>query len=125
MLAQTFKIVLISAFIGTIISVGVNFIPNEKINSSLWYISIVFHVAITFLLNAVLFKKNTDPKDFIFKIMFTSMGRLLLCMIGVFIYSLADKEHFAGFAMHFMLHYIIFTIIELNFLLKYIKTQTK
>jgi len=125
MLAQTLKIVLISALIGAIISVGVNFIPNEKINSSLWYISIIFHVAITFLLNAVLFKKNTDPKDFIFKIMFTSMGRLLLCMIGVFIYSLADKEHFAGFAMHFMLHYIIFTIIELNFLLKYIKIQTK
>jgi hypothetical protein len=125
MLAQTLKIVLISALIGAIISVGVNFIPNEKINSSLWYISIIFHVAITFLLNAVLFKKNTDPKDFIFKIMFTSMGRLLLCMIGVFIYSLADKEHFAGFAMHFMLHYIIFTIIELNFLLKYIKIQSK
>lgn len=124
-MSSSLKVVIISALVAVLISTGLNFIPNENVNASLWYVSIVFHVMVSFLLNLVLFKKNSDPKEFIFKIMFTSMGRLLLCMIGVFIYSLVDKPHFLAFAIHFMLHYILFTILEISSLLKHIKAQDK
>lgn len=124
MISQSLKVVLISAFLTALLSIGINFIPSEFVNSSTWFISIIFHVLVSFLLNLVLFKKQTDPKEFVFKVMFTSMGRLLLCMIGIFIYSLVDKPHFLPFAIHFMLHYILFTILEISYLLKHIKTQT-
>lgn len=122
-MTQSLKVVIISALVAIIISFGIGFLPFEKIQSHFWYLSVVFHVLISFLLNLVLFKKNADPKEFVFKVMFTSMGRLLLCMVGIFIYSLIDKPNFIGFSVHFMLHYIIFTILEINYLLKFVKTQ--
>ena len=124
MISQSLKVVLISAFLTALLSIGINFIPSEFVNSSTWFISIIFHVLVSFLLNLVLFKKQTDPKEFVFKVMFTYMGRLLLSMIGIFIYSLVDKRHFWPLAIHFMLHHILFTILEITYLLKHIKTQT-
>lgn len=116
-------LILVSAIASAVVSVLMNFIPFEATFCKLWIVSVGFHILISFALNAILFRKNDDPKDFVNKIMFTSMGRLLFCMFGVFIYSLIDKPHFMGFAIHFMLHYLIFTVLEISYLLKYIKTQ--
>lgn len=116
-------LILISSISAAVISLLLNLLPYEATYSKLWIISVTFHVLISLALNAILFRKNDDPKDFVNKIMFTSMGRLLFCMFGVFIYSLVDKPHFMGFAVHFMLHYLIYTVLEINYLLKYIKTQ--
>lgn len=116
-------LILISSISAAVISLLLNLLPYEAAYSKLWIISVTFHILISLALNAILFRKNDDPKDFVNKIMFTSMGRLLFCMVGVFIYSLVDKPHFMGFAVHFMLHYLIYTVLEINYLLKYIKTQ--
>lgn len=116
-------IILVSALLSCIISLGLNLIPENFAYSKFWYTSTAFHVFISLLLHLLLFRKVGDPRDYTFKIMFSSMGRLLLCMIGLLIYKICDKQNFTQFAVHFMLHYILFTVFEIGYLLKFIKTQ--
>lgn len=123
MFFQTLKINIISGIIAMIISLGLNSLSLEKSHADFWYISVLFHVVVSFLLRLVLFGNKSAPADFIFKIMFASMGRLLLCMVGIFIYSLFDKSTFVQFAIHFMLHYIVFAVLEIIYLLKFVKSQ--
>ena len=94
---------------------------NHYFDNPNFYIAIVFFVITTVIVNVVFTKGEKQSKEFVFKIMAISMGRLLLCMIAVFIYFLADKPYALPFATHFMIQYIIFTIFELSYLLKYIK----
>lgn len=122
--SKLYKTLLIAFILSVVISFVLNAIPVDQMKSTAWYFSILFHVLISLGLLAILFRKNDDPKDMVNKIMFTSMGRLLFCMIGIFIYSLIDKPHFFPFAIHFMLHYIIFTILEIKTFLKYIKSNS-
>lgn|SRR5574343_109765 len=122
--SKLYKTLLIAFILSVVISFVLNAIPFDQMKSTAWYFSILFHVLISLGLLAILFRKNDDPKDMVNKIMFTSMGRLLFCMIGIFIYSLIDKPHFFPFAIHFMLHYIIFTILEIKTFLKYIKSNS-
>lgn len=122
--SKLYKTLVIAFILSVVISFVLNAIPVDQMKSTAWYFSILFHVLISLGLLAILFRKNDDPKDMVNKIMFTSMGRLLFCMIGIFIYSLIDKPHFFPFAIHFMLHYIIFTILEIKTFLKYIKSNS-
>ncbi len=123
MFSQTNKAILVSAFLSIIISIGLNFIPVTFTQSKFWYVSVAFHALTSFLLHFLLFRKAADPRDNTFKIMFASMGRLLLCMFALLIYKLCDKQNFTQFAVHFMVHYILFTVFEIRYLLKFIKTQ--
>ena len=120
MLIKISKILLGSA----VLAVGVSLALNHYAilgGTPHWYVSVLFFLLTSILLNYILFKKNTEPKEFVFKIMITSMLRLLMCMIGIFIYSLAYIEGLKVFALHFMLHYILFTVFEIAYLLKFSK----
>ena len=120
MQSTIFKVIGISALLSAAISLLLNFL--DLAISSTWYISIVFHLFISVLLYLLLFRKTGDPRDYTFKIMFASMGRLLVCMISLLIYKVCDKQNFTHFAVHFMIHYILFTVFEIGYLLKFIKT---
>ena len=114
-----FKIIGISAILSSAVSLLMNFLSIAT--APYWFISAAFHLFISLLLYFVLFRKTGDPRDYTFKIMFSSMGRLLVCMIGLLIYKVCDKGNFTHFAVHFMLHYILFTVFEIRYLLKFIK----
>jgi len=89
-------------------------------NPHVWIITLFFFIS-TALANLVFTKGDRQSREFIMKIMGVSMGRLLLCMVFVFIYSMANKPQSLAFACHFMLQYVIFTIVELLYILKFIK----
>ena len=74
-----------------------------------WYASLFFHSVISLLLILLLFRKAGDPKDYTFKIMFASMGRLLLCMMWLLVYKVCDKDKLNQIEVHFWLQYIFFT----------------
>jgi len=114
-----FKIISISAILSSLISLLLNFLSLAS--APYWFISAAFHLFISLLLYMLLFRKKGDPRDYTFKIMFSSMGRLLVCMVGLLIYKVCDKQNFTHFAVHFMLHYILFTVFEIRYLLNYIK----
>ena len=118
---KTSKPVIIALILSVAGSILGNMFPG--VYSVFWYISLLFHLFISLLIQLLLFKKGGDQKDYIYKIMFSSMGRLLACMFGLLIYKIFDKENFTQFALHFLLHYILFTIFEIAYLLKFIKTQ--
>ncbi len=119
------KVFFLIAVLASGVSLLINAMNLESIKSNYWYASVLFFLSSGLLINFILFKNPVDPKDFVFKIMFTSMLRLLLCMIGIFIYSKIDKPHLIAFSLHFMLHYILFTIIEITYLLKFTNSQIK
>ena len=73
------------------------------------------------ILMTLLTKGDKQSKEFVFKTLAMSMARLLVCMIFVFIYSLVNKPEALAFTCHFMIQYVLFTIFEMSFLLKYIK----
>lgn len=123
MFNKPYSAILIASGVSIVISALINMMPVPSVVSSTWWISIVFHVVISLLLNLIMLKKTEEARDMINKIMFTSMGRLLVCMVGVFIYSLIDKPNFFAFAIHFMVHYMVYTVFEISFIVKFIRSQ--
>lgn len=115
-----FKVIGISAILSAILSLLFNFFSIAA--SSTWLVSFGFHILVSALLYLLLFRKTDDQRDYTNKIMFSSMGRLLMCMICLLIYKVSDPLNFTHFAVHFLLHYILFTVFEIAYLLKFIKT---
>jgi hypothetical protein len=118
---KNLKPVIIAVVLSVAGSILLNLLPLN-VFCPFWYVSLLFQVFISMLVQLMLFRKTDDQRDYTFKIMFASMGRLLFCMIGLLIYKMVDKQNFTQFALHFMLHYILFTAFEIAYLLKFIKT---
>lgn len=123
MFSKNNKAIFISAILSSLISLALNAIFPSYTYAGFWYLSLVFHAITTFFLHKLLFNRSADQRDNTFKIMFASMGRLLLCMVALLVYKVFDKPNFTHFAVHFMLHYVLFTAYEIAYLLKFIKTQ--
>jgi hypothetical protein len=113
-----FSIVCIGALI---LSYGLSQLPNRYFQTTHFWIPTLFFLLTSLGINAILTKKNQEPKEFVFKTLALSMGRLLVCMVFVLIYSLINKPQALAFTCHFMIQYLVFTIFEVSFLLKYIK----
>ncbi len=125
MFVKALKTLLFVSLLAIAISQVLNNLNSPKVFAGYWYFSVIFFAGAALLINFIFYKSDGDPRTFVFKIMSTSMLRLLLCMIGIFIYSIFDKAHFLSFAIHFGLHYILFTIFEISYLIKYTKTKAE
>ena len=115
---------LLSVCIGALIlSYGLSEIDTKYFKTSHYWIPTLFFVLTSVGANLLLTNGDKQSKEFVFKTLALSMARLLICMIVVFVYSLINKEQALAFTCHFMVQYVIFTIFEMSFLLKYIKTN--
>ncbi len=125
MQSQTkYYIQLISVCIGSlIVSYGLSEIDSKYFKTTHYWIPTLFFLLTTVGANLLLTSGDKQSKEFVFKTLALSMARLLVCMIVVFVYSLINKEQALAFTCHFMVQYVIFTIFEMSFLLKYIKTN--
>ena len=106
---------------GLLLSYGLSQLPSRYFNTSHFWIPTLFFALTTLGANALLTKGDKHSKEFVFKTLALSMARLLVCMIFVFVYSLINKTQALAFTCHFMIQYVIFTIFEMSFLIKYIK----
>jgi hypothetical protein len=104
-----------------VLSYGLSQIQNRYFSTNHFWIPTIFFALSTLGVNALLTKGDKESKEFIFKTLAMSMARLLVCMIFVFLYSLINKPQALAFTCHFMIQYLVFTIFEISFLLKYIK----
>jgi heme A synthase len=104
-----------------VLSYGLSQLQNRYFSTSHFWIPTLFFALATIGTNALLTKGDKQSKEFVFKTLAMSMARLLVCMIFVFIYSLVNKPEALAFTCHFMIQYVLFTIFEMSFLLKYIK----
>ena len=107
-----------------IISYGLSQIDSHYLKTPHYWIPTLFFSLTTLGTNALLTNGDKNSKEFVFKTLALTMARLLVCMILVFIYSLVNKEQSLAFACHFMTQYVIFTIFEMSYLLKFIKTDS-
>lgn len=116
-----FKVIGISSVLSVVVSLLLNYF--SVLQCTTWFVSFGFHLLVSVLLYLLLFRKAEDQRDYTNKIMFSSMGRLLMCMISLLIYKVFDKQSFSHYAAHFLIHYILFTTFEIIFLLKFIKEK--
>ena len=106
-----------------ILSYGLSQIDTHYLKTSHYWIPTFFFSLTTLGTNLLLTRGDKNSQEFVFKTLALTMARLLVCMILVFIYSLVNKEQSLAFACHFMIQYTMFTIFEMSFLLKFIKTE--
>jgi hypothetical protein len=92
--------------------------PSEQ-----WQHSLFFFIAITIFLN-VIFLIKTDKKTFTGILLFSSVFKFLLSLIMVLIYLLRLETLFFNFFIHFIGHYVLFTIFEIRYLLQLIKIKS-
>jgi hypothetical protein len=104
-----------------LLSFGLSQVPSVYLSTTRFWIPTVFFALTTWGINAVITKGDKNSKEFAFKTLAMSMARLLVCLILVLVYSRVSKADSLAFACHFMLQYLMFTIFEISFLLKYIK----
>lgn len=107
-----------------VMSYGLSQLGTRFFNSSHYWIPTLFFALTIIGANALLTKGDKESKDFVFKTLALSMARLLLCMVFVFVYSLINKPDALAFTCHFMVQYLLFTVFEISFLLKFINQNT-
>ncbi len=113
-----------------LISIGVSFIYSYILDAQLhktspqWWHSLLFFTLISIAFNVAYFIK-TDGKTFAGILLAAGVVKLVLSMIMVFIYSFTLKGGFFAFFLHFMGHYVLFTVFEIRYLLQLIKNQSK
>ena len=107
-----------------LLSVLLSLILNtfSSLNAHYWYFGVLFLLALSFILN-VIYAKNANSKTFTELLLVTIVIKLLLALIAIVIYSFIDKQGFFNFSIQFTLHYILFTIFEIRYLLHIIKTH--
>lgn len=111
-----------------LISIGVSFIYSYILDSQLhqtslqWWHSLLFFLCVFTAFNLLYFIK-TDPKSFTGILLATGVIKLLLSIVMVLIYSFTLKGGFFAFFLHFIGHYVLFTVFEIRYLLQLIKTK--
>jgi hypothetical protein len=108
--------------IGTcLLSYGLSQNANRFFCTNNFWIPTLFFAITTWLINVLLTKGQSEPKEFAFKTLAMSMARLLLCMVFVLVYTVINKADALAFTCHFMIQYVIFTIFEISNLVTFIK----
>ncbi len=113
-----------------LISVGVSFIYSYILDSQFhksslqWWHSLLFFTFLSITFTLLYFIK-TDVKTFTGILLATGAVKLLLSMVMVLIYSFTLKGGFFTFFLHFIGHYVLFTVFEIRYLLQLIKNQSK
>ncbi len=87
-----------------------------------WHYGLLFLVVFCFSLNTV-YAYNAGSDNFTQLLIASIVIKLLLALIVILVYSLFDKTGFFNFSLHFISHYVLFTIFEIRYLLYIIKTH--
>src|SRR5690606_10551852 len=105
-------------------SAAVSFLLNHYtlINSANSSYGILVLLTIGIVFNSI-YTYKAGKEGFTQLLIGSIVVKLLLALIIIVIYSLLDKEGFFYFSLQFILHYILFTIFEIRYLLFLIKTH--
>ncbi|MDX2174355.1 MAG: hypothetical protein SFY56_14735 [Bacteroidota bacterium] len=89
-----------------------------------WWTSILFYTLVFLILN-VIYNLKRNEEEFTQLLLATIIIKLLLALTFILVYKVIDSAHVFNFAMHFLIHYLIFTVFEMYYLLKLIKSKQK
>lgn len=88
-----------------------------------WYLGVSFFAFLSFVLNLV-YSKKAGSKGFTELLLGTIVVKFLLSLVVILVCSVLDHPGFFNFSIHLILHYILFTIFEIRYLLHIIKTTS-
>ena len=94
-----------------------NWVSNDE-----WWWSLLFFVA-TSIFSLIRFYKKFSPQKSTEVIISTVILKTILLFMAVFLYSLYNSRKLGSFSVHFIAHYILFTVFEVRYLLNYIKLK--
>lgn len=112
--------VLICTFLATLLSLLIN--KFTGFYSSNWWLSLFIFIGLFFTLN-LFYNIKTDFKSYTNLILATISVKLFILLIIIFLYSLFDKAGLLRFFVHFSIHYILFTVFEIRYLLQLVKNK--
>ncbi len=120
MILKSISAILISAGLSCIYSfVLSSFFHHE---STAWWQSLVFFVTLAIIFNLLYFIR-TDAKTYTGILLTSGVAKFLLSSILLLILSFTLKGGFLTFSLHFIGHYVLFTVFEIRYLLQLIKTK--
>ena len=110
--------VFIPALLACLFSISLN--TFTSIHSINWYLSLAALFVFSFILNLI-YASQAGSENFTQLLIVAIVIKLLLALTAIVLYSFIDKAGFFNFSIHFILHYILFTVFEIRYLLYLIK----
>ena len=117
---KSISALLISSGLSCIYSFVLNTYFHQQ--SDVWWQSLLFFVILFVVFNLLYFVR-TDAKTYTGILLASGILKFLLSSILLLIYSFTQKGGFLPFALHFIGHYVLFTVFEIRYLLQLIKTK--
>jgi hypothetical protein len=121
MLLRNILSILIPGALSYLVSLSLNM--YTELYSYYSVIGILFFVALCFILN-IIYALNAGSKAFTELLVAGIVIKLLLSLCVIAVYSFNDQAGLFNFSIHFMIYYILFTIFEIRYLLRIIKTTS-
>jgi hypothetical protein len=119
-LVRAVKAVLLSVVLSVLASMALNY--AGMFYSPNWWCSLLLF-CVLFIALYFIFNYRTSPRAGTELVIGANFAKLLVLFFSVFIYSLVDKKGLFSFSVHFISHYILFTVFEIRYLLSVIKTN--
>jgi hypothetical protein len=120
MLIKNFISVLVPACLSAVVSLTLN-LSNLLVNP-FWFYSIVYFILFCFISNLI-YTLKTSKKNLTGAFLTGITIKLLLAFIIVALYSFLIETSYLAFGIQFTLHYILFTIFEIRYLLQLTKLK--
>jgi hypothetical protein len=116
---------LLALVYASILSISLSLLLNKysAFVSVNWLYGLLFLIAFCFALNLV-YAYNAGSKTYTELLITSIVIKLLVALIVIVVYSFINASDFFNFSIHFILHYVLFTIFEIRYLLFIIKSNS-
>ena len=114
----------LSVLVPTILALLIHQVLNLFIESKdAFYV--IFILALFCLIMNLIYSFLCNKPEFTGAMLVGTVLKLLMALVGIFIYSIMSPNQFKNFSIQVIVFYILFTIFEIKFLLFLISSQTK
>ncbi len=107
------------------IAIGTSYLLNKCTfyKTQNWHASIIFYSSVFLILNIV-YNFKYSVQDITQLLLGSIVIKLLVAFIFILIYGILNKHTALFFSIHFIIHYLVFTVFEMYYLIKLIKEKT-
>lgn len=107
-----------------LLSAGISFVIDRytSFQNEDWWWSLIFFTSV-FIITNIVFEYRSDAASHAETVFGLIIIKTLMLFVAIFLYSLYNKARLGSFSAHFIAHYILFTVIEIRYLLGLIKKR--
>src|SRR4051812_11916922 len=113
-------------FIGAsvLIAVALSLVANHLgfLVCALWFISLLFFTGLNVVL-LVIYSLTRQSEDFTGILLGCLVAKLLLSLVTLLLFRVFANDPLLPFAIHFIVHFVVFTVFEIRYVLWLIRTR--